>query len=612
MGDRLFALLSVEPQLAQLFELDRCKYQFQTNIQSIHQSESFHQQIQIVLNALHHSNQSDEQPNDQSISSAHNSPIDQSNNQLVDDFNQFHQCRTSIDSCSDNDHINQSTEQHSNQSSPSSVDDLVDDIEAIQLDDHDRSFEHVVDDCENEPYDFNKALDTLQIEDDDEQSNHPSHLQQITEEDDDIPTFTLSINQQNEYISQSIVQPQDDNDDVPIRRKANRRRIICSSEDDSDSELSIQQPISQSVPLIKQPVDQRIKQSIEQSLADLSDDEVQSVDQSSDEEPESKQSAEKSSDEEYDFGPVDQSFDESVNQSINQSEDESDVEIENIQSNKTPAKKRSNNQPRNGPSSLDVEKSTKVVKSHSVSHSDSHLNAKSDRRITARNRDDLAKQWFIQLNKQCFNQQLPPIDLIWSSKLRTTAGMCQCCNLSRSQALGQPVDPRAISCRLASINLSVKVIDTESKLASTLAHEMCHAAAFMIDNAPRPPHGNVFMKWAKTVQATHQSIQVTVCHSYDIFYRFRYQCSDCLRIIGRHSNSLDVNKYRCACGGTIEELGAFNRDGTPCKQRKVSEYQQFVKDNYAAKQKDTPSKDVMKALAEEWKRRKGQSTNVVD
>ena len=44
-----------------------------------------------------------------------------------------------------------------------------------------------------------------------------------------------------------------------------------------------------------------------------------------------------------------------------------------------------------------------------------------------------------------------------------------------------------------------------------------------------------------------------------------------IRIVGRHSDSLDVERFRCgACSGRFVPLGAFSRDGTPARRRKPS------------------------------------------
>ena len=53
--------------------------------------------------------------------------------------------------------------------------------------------------------------------------------------------------------------------------------------------------------------------------------------------------------------------------------------------------------------------------------------------------------------------------------------------------------PRRIPTRL---ELSTKVLDCPERLRSTLAHEMCHVAAWSLDKQYNPHHGPAFWKWA--------------------------------------------------------------------------------------------------------------------
>ncbi len=47
----------------------------------------------------------------------------------------------------------------------------------------------------------------------------------------------------------------------------------------------------------------------------------------------------------------------------------------------------------------------------------------------------------------------------------------------------------------------------------------------LLHRCRKPPHGNVFFKWAARVETADPTIgEITTRHSYDIFYKFRYQC----------------------------------------------------------------------------------------
>ena len=49
---------------------------------------------------------------------------------------------------------------------------------------------------------------------------------------------------------------------------------------------------------------------------------------------------------------------------------------------------------------------------------------------------------------------------------------------------------------LNAINTSIHTSGRNSSLRSTLAHEMCHVAAWTIDRQFHPHHGTAFWKWA--------------------------------------------------------------------------------------------------------------------
>ncbi len=186
----------------------------------------------------------------------------------------------------------------------------------------------------------------------------------------------------------------------------------------------------------------------------------------------------------------------------------------------------------------------------------------------------------------------------------------------------------------ARIELSTKVVDNETKLRRTLVHEMCHAAAWLLDHTAKPPHGPVFRRWAARVMDRCPDLEVTTCHNYEIFYAFRWQCTNswyvvcsawgpggfccmspqgmipatsrCGKVYGRHSNSLDVNSKVCGvCNGRLVALGRFNQDGTPAAVRAPTPYSIFVKEHFSAAKArcpaGTPHKEVMRVLADKWK-----------
>lgn len=232
----------------------------------------------------------------------------------------------------------------------------------------------------------------------------------------------------------------------------------------------------------------------------------------------------------------------------------------------------------------------------------------------AKTRDALARSLFDTYNKTVFENKLPPsLEITWNKRLATTAGLTHY-RRDTSTTTGVRYTAR--------IELSCKVVDDSSKLERTLMHEMCHAAAWLIDNVAKPPHGPVFKKWAQHAMKAFPHLDVSTCHQYEIFYAYRWQCDSCNQMYGRHSNSIDVSKKVCGeCRGRLIFLGKFKKDGDglPVKQQRApSTYNQFVKENFAFVKSqcddDTPVKEVMKKLSTKWteQKSKGESTSELD
>jgi hypothetical protein len=51
----------------------------------------------------------------------------------------------------------------------------------------------------------------------------------------------------------------------------------------------------------------------------------------------------------------------------------------------------------------------------------------------------------------------------------------------------------------ASVELSSKIVDNEHRLRSTLAHELCHVAQWVVNREAKPAHGEAFREWADRV-----------------------------------------------------------------------------------------------------------------
>ena len=237
---------------------------------------------------------------------------------------------------------------------------------------------------------------------------------------------------------------------------------------------------------------------------------------------------------------------------------------------------------------------------------------KSDRSHLAMKRfqkekEALTKQLFSEFNERIFQNKLPSdMQVTWNASLNTTAGITK---YSRRSGLDGKVEYQA------SVELSSKVIDSQSRLRQTLCHELCHAGAWLIDHVARPPHGKVFKDWADKAMEKYPDLNVTTCHTYDIHYKFRWQCANdwCGRVYGRHSNSINVKKQACGiCSGKLNFMGKFNADGTPQKARAPSQFSLFVKEHYKSAKEEckqgtagtTDHATIMKLLSEKWNEKK--------
>lgn len=131
-------------------------------------------------------------------------------------------------------------------------------------------------------------------------------------------------------------------------------------------------------------------------------------------------------------------------------------------------------------------------------------------------RQALTHDLFSEFNKKAFGGKLESVQLLWSTKLRTTAG------LTRLKKSVQNMRPGIPQSRHATIELSTKVLDCQERLEATLLHEMVHAAAWIIDSVSNPPHGAAFWKWAKVAMRKVPGIVVTTTHSYEIEYKYAW------------------------------------------------------------------------------------------
>ncbi|XP_019864303.1 PREDICTED: acidic repeat-containing protein-like isoform X2 [Amphimedon queenslandica] len=158
-----------------------------------------------------------------------------------------------------------------------------------------------------------------------------------------------------------------------------------------------------------------------------------------------------------------------------------------------------------------------------------------------RNRLKMVEELFEMFNRTVFDDKLPPdMGITWNKRMRTTAGWCVYTGLFNRE------------CR---IELSQKVCDTYDRIRDTLIHELCHAATWIIDGKRNEKHGKVWQKWAHLANSVHPDLPpITTRHSYEITYKYWYQCSRCDYKFGRHSKSVNLNVATCPYCSSLLEL----------------------------------------------------------
>ncbi|KAK3321666.1 SprT-like family-domain-containing protein [Apodospora peruviana] len=216
------------------------------------------------------------------------------------------------------------------------------------------------------------------------------------------------------------------------------------------------------------------------------------------------------------------------------------------------------------------------------------------------------------------------IKLNWTNKLNTTAGRA---NWKRETVRTTTTKPATGGAGAgatttaavvevkhkhhASIELAEKVINDEHRLLNVMAHEFCHLANFMVSGVTTNPHGKQFKAWAAKCShafgASH-GIEVTTKHSYDIDFRYVWECSSCGLEYKRHSKSINPDRHRC--GGCKSELRQTKPVPRGNGGKGPSEYQKFMKSQMKLLKEEnpgSPQKDIMRLVASRWEKQKGGS-----
>ncbi|KAK6213032.1 hypothetical protein QIS74_09034 [Colletotrichum tabaci] len=205
------------------------------------------------------------------------------------------------------------------------------------------------------------------------------------------------------------------------------------------------------------------------------------------------------------------------------------------------------------------------------------------------------------------------ITINWSAKLNTTAGRANWRREKVRSKLPDGTEKYVTDRHHASIELAEKVIDDEHRLLNVVAHEFCHLANFMINGITGNPHGKEFKAWAAKCSQRFgdRGIDVTTKHTYQIDYKYVWECTECGLEYKRHSKSINPERHRCgSCKALLKQTKPV-----PRATGKPSEYQQFFKEQMKLVKQEHPmsqQKEVMKIIGERWAKRGGSNRATPD
>ncbi len=158
------------------------------------------------------------------------------------------------------------------------------------------------------------------------------------------------------------------------------------------------------------------------------------------------------------------------------------------------------------------------------------------------------------LNARYFVGTLPHIEIVWSSRLTSSAGMFVSHAGPRARAEGGLESGR--SRRL--IRLSAPLLQRlpERELLSTLAHEMIHQWQFDVRKR-RPDHGPDFLEKMETMN--RDGLRITIHHTLDeevsAFMTYAWRCLECGQDYQRQRRTIRPKDHRCgACRGPLGEV----------------------------------------------------------
>lgn len=161
--------------------------------------------------------------------------------------------------------------------------------------------------------------------------------------------------------------------------------------------------------------------------------------------------------------------------------------------------------------------------------------------------------YWSRFNRSYFQNRLPPIEIQWSKRLRSSSGLF----VSKTGPRSQWVSSEERHGKGRVIRLSFPLLHDQSinEIQGTLAHEMIHQWQFDVKKN-RPSHGREFRRLMTIMN--QDGLDITVYHSLnkkvEIAEQSSWKCIQCGQSYHRQRNTLSLRQDHCRyCNGFLEE-----------------------------------------------------------